>query len=342
MSVKIMSAVFESETLGPTERLIMLALADHADDDGRCYPSIGRLCRRTGLKDRSIQNNLKSLSDQGYIQVVHNAGKAGANLYFVSARPGTFTNAQFKAPVRNESGGSKTGKRPEPTVNRFTIFGRDNYTCVYCGFQDTKDGSDAGLALHVDHAVPLSRGGSNDADNLCTACVRCNLMKGSMTADEFKNDPRTKCPPNEMHPAFGDIKPPHLTANTPAADAPKPSRTIIEPSESNDARNALITVLTEETADAFIEHRKAKLSKLTVRAAQLIAKDLTHHPNPDAVVEASIKNGWTGVFPEKFGSNHARQSPQQDRQSAADDRFGRLIDAAVRNRAPSRPDFGFS
>lgn len=41
------------------------------------------------------------------------------------------------------------------------------------------------------------------------------------------------------------------------------------------------------------------------------------------------------------GSNHDRQSPQQNRQSAADDRFGRIADAAVRNRAPSRPDFGF-
>lgn len=264
MSVKIMSAVFESETLGPTERLIMLALADHADDDGRCYPSIGRLCRRTGLKARSIQNNLKSLSDQGYIQVVHNAGKAGANLYFVSALPGTFTNAPFKAPVR----------------------------------------------------------------------------KGSMTADELKNDPRTKCTPHEMHPAFGDIKPPHLTAKTPAADAPKPSGTIIEPSESNGARDALLTVLSPEAADAFIDHRKAKRAKLTVRAAQLIAKDLTHHPNPDAVVEASIKNGWTGVFPEKFGGPRD-QSPQQNRHTAADDRFGRIADAAVRNRAPSRPDFGF-
>ena len=38
---------------------------------------------------------------------------------------------------------------------------------------------------------------------------------------------------------------------------------------------------------------------------------------------------------------HHDQSPQQNRQSAADDRFGRIADAAVRNRAPSRPDFGF-
>ena len=41
------------------------------------------------------------------------------------------------------------------------------------------------------------------------------------------------------------------------------------------------------------------------------------------------------------GSNHDRQSPQQNRQSAADDRFGRIADAAIRNRAPSSADFGF-
>lgn len=275
-----MSAVFESETLGPTERLIMLALADHADDEGRCYPSIGRLCRRTGLKDRSIQNNLKSLSDQGYIRVVHNGGKSGSNLYFVSAVAGTFVNAPFASPVFNEVGGSKKGKRPEPAVNRFTIFGRDNYTCVYCGFQDTKDGNDAGLALHVDHAVPLSRGGSNSAENLCTACVRCNLMKGDMTAEEFENDPRRKCTPQEMHPAFGDIQPPHMTAKTPAADAPKPSRTITEPSipEANaSGRDA------SESADPkkeFWEKAKAFLSKNGIPQSQsgsFIGKCIREH-----------------------------------------------------------------
>ena len=87
MSVKIMSAVFENEELGPTERLIMLALADHADDEGRCYPSIARLCRRTGLKERAIQNNVKTLSQKGYLTVDYGGGRNNANLYIVRANP---------------------------------------------------------------------------------------------------------------------------------------------------------------------------------------------------------------------------------------------------------------
>lgn len=82
-----MSAIFESNTLGPTERLVMLALADHADDDGRCYPSIQRLCQRTGLSERAVQTNIRKLVDQGYIRTIPGGGKGNANLYFVSANP---------------------------------------------------------------------------------------------------------------------------------------------------------------------------------------------------------------------------------------------------------------
>ncbi|MDK3016531.1 helix-turn-helix domain-containing protein [Pseudodonghicola flavimaris] len=82
-----MSAIFESQTLGPTERLIMLALADHADDEGRCYPSIARLRQRTGLSERAVQTNLRKLVEQGYVRIVPGGGKGNSNLYFVSANP---------------------------------------------------------------------------------------------------------------------------------------------------------------------------------------------------------------------------------------------------------------
>jgi 5-methylcytosine-specific restriction endonuclease McrA len=41
--------------------------------------------------------------------------------------------------------------------------------CFYCG----------GRAQHIDHFVPLSRGGSHDLDNLVAACAACNLSKGA-------------------------------------------------------------------------------------------------------------------------------------------------------------------
>ena len=82
-----MSAIFESVSLGPTERLIMLALADHADDEGRCYPSVARIAQRTGLSERAVQTNVRSLIAAGYINVTIGGGKGHSNLYFISANP---------------------------------------------------------------------------------------------------------------------------------------------------------------------------------------------------------------------------------------------------------------
>lgn len=48
----------------------------------------------------------------------------------------------------------------------------------------------------------------------------------------------------------------------------------------------------------FVAHRKGK-SKLTAVACELIAAKLAGHPDPDAVLNQSIENGWTGIFPEK-------------------------------------------
>lgn len=41
--------------------------------------------------------------------------------------------------------------------------------CAYCG---------SGLqGYHVDHIIPLSKGGSNWPDNICLACPSCNMSK---------------------------------------------------------------------------------------------------------------------------------------------------------------------
>lgn len=55
---------------------------------------------------------------------------------------------------------------------RFMIFKRDSYRCQICG--STQEG---GAKLHVDHRIPLAKGGSNEDENLWTLCEACNLGK---------------------------------------------------------------------------------------------------------------------------------------------------------------------
>lgn len=54
---------------------------------------------------------------------------------------------------------------------RFAVLERDGFACRYCG------ASAPDVQLHIDHHKPVSRGGTNDAENLVTACADCNLGK---------------------------------------------------------------------------------------------------------------------------------------------------------------------
>lgn len=54
---------------------------------------------------------------------------------------------------------------------RFEVFRRDLFTCRYCG-QRPPD-----VVLECDHVIPVSRGGVDDIDNLCTSCFDCNRGK---------------------------------------------------------------------------------------------------------------------------------------------------------------------
>ena len=54
MSVEQMALVWKlPEEVGSTCRLVLLALADHADADGKCWPSYARLMSMTGLSRRT-------------------------------------------------------------------------------------------------------------------------------------------------------------------------------------------------------------------------------------------------------------------------------------------------
>ncbi len=58
------------------------------------------------------------------------------------------------------------------------VFKRDNYTCQYCG--------QVGGVLECDHKIPFSKGGSDELENLTTACRKCNRSKRDKTDSEFK------------------------------------------------------------------------------------------------------------------------------------------------------------
>jgi len=51
--------------------------------------------------------------------------------------------------------------------------------CPYCGGHIPEGKG------HIDHMVPVSRGGTSDRSNLAYVCAGCNLRKGAKTVEEF-------------------------------------------------------------------------------------------------------------------------------------------------------------
>lgn len=56
---------------------------------------------------------------------------------------------------------------------RFEVFKRDGFMCQYCGQHPPQ------TILEIDHIHPVSKGGTNDIDNLMTSCQPCNRGKGA-------------------------------------------------------------------------------------------------------------------------------------------------------------------
>jgi hypothetical protein len=82
MSIKIMTAVWDREDLSSTQKLVLLALADWANDEGLCWPSINRLAIKASLTSRAVQKTIRSLEDAGFIRREEVLGKG--NRYWIS------------------------------------------------------------------------------------------------------------------------------------------------------------------------------------------------------------------------------------------------------------------
>ena len=71
---------------------------------------------------------------------------------------------------------NSVGRNTAADVKRILM--RQKHKCVYC-----KTNLKAGY--HVDHIIPLSKGGSNGPKNLQCLCAFCNLSKGAKMPEEF-------------------------------------------------------------------------------------------------------------------------------------------------------------
>ncbi len=75
---------------------------------------------------------------------------------------------------------------PVPDSIRYQVLRAADQRCALCGVTARES------ALHVDHIIPRSRGGSNELSNLQALCATCNQAKGNRDTKDFRELPPEK------------------------------------------------------------------------------------------------------------------------------------------------------
>lgn len=109
MAFEYTAKVWENSNSVGNARLVLLVIADRANENGECWPSVADLVSRTKACERSVRGSLKELEDMGEISVVKNGGRRGTNLYRITVNDNLVSGAKSapakSAGVQNLQGG---------------------------------------------------------------------------------------------------------------------------------------------------------------------------------------------------------------------------------------------
>jgi DNA-binding transcriptional regulator YhcF (GntR family) len=114
MSIKAMNWAW-GQALSPTPKLILMALADAADDEGLCWPGIRTLAAKCGVSGRTVQRMIKAFVSQGLLVVEERrrpSGRQTSNSYHLVME--SYPD-KLSSPTLSVRGGGDTGSTPRVT-----------------------------------------------------------------------------------------------------------------------------------------------------------------------------------------------------------------------------------
>lgn len=82
MSVRVLSLVWLAYSVGGSDLLALLALADSADDSGRSVAGEEHIAAKLRVSENKARQILRRLTDAGYVNAVKESADAGAQQGF--------------------------------------------------------------------------------------------------------------------------------------------------------------------------------------------------------------------------------------------------------------------
>ena len=215
MSMELMVKAMKTKVGNPLRKLVLIKLADNANDVGECWPSYQHIADQCEIDRSTVRRHIKHLEEQRLLKIENRDGPKGnsSNLYLLTLG-GVGTES---TPVGPKSTG--VGTPPTPPVG------------------------------------PESTRTSHSFEPVIEPVERPVAKAPSRTkAKAVKFDPLTAKPCNVSDSAWAD----------------------------------------------WCQHRKEIRKSLTATTCAKQAKTLAGHHDADAVINQSISNGWTGLFPDKI------------------------------------------
>ena len=84
MSIRLMNQAWGNMEVSGSELILLLALCDHANDDGVCWPSVKRLAEKVRVQKRSVSKLLEKLESKGLLSKLEVGGGKSTSVYKVS------------------------------------------------------------------------------------------------------------------------------------------------------------------------------------------------------------------------------------------------------------------
>lgn len=122
MSIHISTQVWIGSQARGGELLVLLAIADHANEQRCAWPGIESLAKKTRQSIRHVQRCLKELVKRGELEIVEQAGPYGTNLYKILALPAQVAPSQMSPPPTSTTcrgdirGSQMSPESSEPSV----------------------------------------------------------------------------------------------------------------------------------------------------------------------------------------------------------------------------------
>lgn len=111
-----MNHVFEHSVQKHSERLVLLVLADHADPDGFCWPSLPKIAERAGLTVRQVRRSLRKIEKTG--EIVSNIGRGIGHPSSYTIKPDRMSGVAPKPDNLVHGNRTKVVKHPGTNVRR--------------------------------------------------------------------------------------------------------------------------------------------------------------------------------------------------------------------------------